>query len=288
MSAPVAAGAPVRDAVRAVTGALKAAGIDAAGLDARLIVMHAAGLSHEDLLREPGRVLTDAQAATIDAHLRRRAAREPLARIFGRWQFHGLEFTLSPDTLVPRPETEMAVTRGAALMAGVDAPRIADAGTGSGCILLALLDAVADATGVGIDLSEGAVATARANAAALGLEGRAAFAVGNWLEDVEGPFDLVVSNPPYVMRGDIAGLEPEVRLHDPRAALDGGEDGFDAYRVLVPQAARVLKSGGWLVLETGSSQHKMVMTLLQDAGLMRIESMSDLAGHERILAAQRC
>ncbi|MCB1478290.1 MAG: peptide chain release factor N(5)-glutamine methyltransferase [Rhodobiaceae bacterium] len=279
--------ATVQEAVRAVARQLAAAGVETSGLDARLIVMSAAGMTHEDLLREPGRILTADEAGTVSRHAARRAAREPLARIFGHWTFCGLDFRLSAETLVPRPETEMVVERGIGLLAGVETPRIADAGTGSGCILLSLLHALPAASGVGTDRSAGAIETAGGNAEALGLAGRAQFAVANWLDGVAGAFDLVVSNPPYIESGDIAGLEPEVRLHDPLAALDGGGDGFDAYRALIPQATARLKSGGWLVLETGSGQHKMVTYLLQNAGLANIGDDYDIAGHERVIRAQK-
>ena len=279
--------ATVQEAVRAVARQLAAAGVETSGLDARLIVMSAAGMTHEDLLREPGRILTADEAGTVSRHAARRAAREPLARIFGHWTFCGLDFRLSAETLVPRPETEMVVERGIGLLAGVETPRIADAGTGSGCILLALLHALPQASGTGTDQSAVAVDTARKNARALGLDGRARFATTNWLDGINGVFDLVVSNPPYVMSGDIAGLEPEVRLHDPPAALDGGRDGFDAYRILIPQAAERLKPGGWLVMETGSGQHNMVTSLLQDVGLVNIGTGRDMAGHERIIQAQK-
>ena len=277
----------VQETVRAIARRLAAAGVETSGLDARLIVMHATGMTHEELLRTPERMLSEAESEAASLHAARRAAREPLARIFGHWNFHGLEFSLSAETLVPRPETGMVVETGIGLLAGVEAPRIADAGTGSGCILLSLLHALPTATGIGTDRSANAIATAETNARALGLDGRARFAVTDWLEGIDGNFDLVVSNPPYIESGDIAGLEPEVRLHDPRAALDGGDDGLDAYRDLVPQAAARLKAGGWLVLETGSGQHKMVTSLLQDAGLANIGSDHDIAGHERILRAQK-
>ena len=287
MSPANSASPNTQSAVRAVARRLAAAGVDTSGLDARLIVMHATGMTHVELLREPERILSPGEAETVSRCAGRRAAREPLARILGHWNFFGLEFSLSAETLVPRPETEMVVEAGIELLAGVHAPLIADAGTGSGCILLALLHALPQASGTGTDQSAMAVDTARKNARALGLDGRARFATTNWLDGINGVFDLVVSNPPYVMSGDIAGLEPEVRLHDPPAALDGGRDGFDAYRILIPQVAERLKPGGWLVMETGSGQHNMVTSLLQDAGLVNIGTGRDMAGHERIIQAQK-
>ncbi|KMO27620.1 SAM-dependent methyltransferase, partial [Methylobacterium tarhaniae] len=172
-------------------------------------------------------------------------AGEPVARIIGAWEFWGLPFGLSSDTLVPRPDTETLVEAALGLGLGPDAPhRLADLGTGSGCILVALLTEWPQAVGLGIDRSPGACVTARANAARNGVADRAAFAVGDWASALSGPFDVVVANPPYIASEVIAGLSGEVRDHDPRLALDGGADGLDAYRTILAQVPRLLAPGG--------------------------------------------
>ncbi|MFN0264769.1 peptide chain release factor N(5)-glutamine methyltransferase [Tepidamorphus sp. 3E244] len=287
MTGPATSGMDVGRLVRQVTASLNESGIDTAGLDARLIVMRVCGLTREDLLRDPGRAVGVDALAEIARMTDRRAKREPLARIFGEWRFRDFTFALDADTLVPRPETELLVETALQLVGERGACRIADLGTGSGCILLSLLAAMPEAQGVGTDISEAATIRAQANARLLNMTGRAQFAATSWLDGIIGPFDLIASNPPYIRTGDIADLEPEVRDHDPQRALDGGEDGYEAYRQLIPQAAAKLKPGGWLVLETGTGQHAEVADLLRAAGLTGIEGRNDMAGHERVSLARR-
>ncbi|MCC0016650.1 MAG: peptide chain release factor N(5)-glutamine methyltransferase [Rhodobiaceae bacterium] len=281
------AGTSVGAAVRQLTRQFTAAGIDSAPLDARLLVQHAAGLAHEDLLRDPAALLSPATMQTLAGLAARRAAREPVARILGHAPFLDLDLVLSAETLMPRPETELLVETCVGLLSGEPAPLIADAGTGSGCILLGLLATLPHARGIGIDCSEGALDVARGNARRLGLAQRCDFVAGDWLAGHEKIFDLVVSNPPYIRSGDIAALAAEVRDHDPRAALDGGADGLDAYRMLVPQAAGVLREGGFLALETGTGQTAAVMELMRTAGFGSLHVAHDLAGHDRIVSGQR-
>jgi release factor glutamine methyltransferase len=278
---------------RAVEDRLGRAGVDTPGLDARLLVQHALGLEREALVTRAANVLTAGKVALVDALAARRAAREPVSRIVGRRGFWSLDLALDPATLDPRPDTETVVE--AVLKTVPDrnaALAIIDLGTGTGCILLALLDELPNATGLGIDLAPGAVATATDNAARHGLGERARFAPGDWNADdwdeelPAGRFDLVVSNPPYIPTGDIATLAPEVRRHDPFAALDGGADGLKAYRVLAPRIARLLRPGGVAALEVGAGQAAAVAGLLAAAGLTPDGVFCDLGGIERCVRAR--
>ena len=280
---------------RAAAQALKAAGAPSAGLDARLLLAHACALSHEALVAQPERALSRREHDRFARLLRRRMAREPVSRILGRRSFWRHDFAISPETLDPRPDTEIVVETALALTAenaiADGAPAIADLGTGSGCILLSVLGELPNAWGVGCDLSAPALAQARANARALGLEGRAAFVRAAWLAGLAGAFDLVVANPPYVPSGEIGALSPEVARHDPRLALDGGRDGLDAYRAIIPSLRRVLRPAGWAVLEVGQGQAAPVRRLLADAGF-RTEGRgyrenADLGGRIRCVAAMQ-
>ncbi|MEX0852682.1 MAG: peptide chain release factor N(5)-glutamine methyltransferase, partial [Bauldia sp.] len=254
-------------------------------LDARLIVAQAAGLDPGEVaLRDDEAVAAEAAAVAM-AFALRRIAGEPVARILGHKEFHDLDFTLSPETLVPRPDTETLVDAALAAVErqwGRDAPiLIADLGTGSGAILLALLTELPNARGLGTDVSMGAIVTARDNARRLGLTSRAAFAVGDWLEPVGSPVDVVVANPPYIESGTIARLEPEVRDHDPRRALDGGADGLAAIRAIVSALGRVLGGDGVGLIEIGAGQRQQVESLAAAAGFA-IRFERDLAGIDRV------
>jgi len=247
-------------------GAVRLEGIaDKPRREARLLLAHALGLTQSDLIRDSGRPIN---TAAYDDLLNRRAGHEPLALIVGRREFWSLSFAVSPATLIPRPDTETLVEAALARFAGRAAPRrILDLGTGTGCLLLALLTEFPSAFGIGLDVAPEAAALARANAARLGLGARAAFAVADWTDSVLGRFDLIVSNPPYIREGDIAGLMPEVAHHEPRRALDGGADGFDAYRAIVPRLAHHLEPDGAAVLELGVGQANYVAGLARNAGL---------------------
>ncbi|SFV12299.1 [protein release factor]-glutamine N5-methyltransferase [Methylobacterium sp. 174MFSha1.1] len=261
---------------------LAARGIATAALDARILVEEALGITATDLALRGDEPVGQEGAERLGAYLARRAAGEPVARIIGAWEFWGLPFGLSPETLVPRPDTETLVE--AALSLRPDDPRrIADLGTGTGCILVALLTEWPRAFGLGIDRSVGALRTARANAARNGVAERAAFAAGDWAASLAGPFDLVVANPPYIASDVIAGLSGEVRDHDPRLALDGGPDGLDAYRIILAQVPRLLAPGGHLLVEIGYDQEEPLRRLAAAHGLCP-QVRRDLAGHPRVVA----
>lgn len=271
----------------AVRAELVAAGIDGAGGDASLLVAAALGLDRAGLIARPDRLLTSSEIATIDALIARRAAGEPVARILGRREFWSLELAISPAVLDPRPDTEILVETALRALPDRAAPwRIADLGTGSGAILLALLSELPQAQGVGIDRSTAALAIARANAGRLGYGARTRFVEGNWLAGLTEVFDIVVSNPPYIATGEIAALAVEVRDHDPHLALDGGVDGLNAYRAILATLPGRLAPGGILAMEIGATQAQAVDRLCRDAGLKPENPVKDLAGHERVILAR--
>jgi len=281
-------GMTIAEARRALANTFREANLDSPELDARLLVGHALGLDHTTLATAASRELDAAAAAALAAFVTRRLAREPVARILGTKEFWGLPLRITQATLVPRPETETVVDVAlAAIDAGgsrARALRIADLGTGSGAILLALLSELPCAFGIGTDLSHEALGVARVNAIRLGLSARAAMVVGDFGAPLASGFDLVVANPPYVASGDIAGLSPEVR-HDPQRALDGGADGLAAYRAIAADARRLIKPLGHLVLELGASQATAVAKLLRMAGLTPARPQPDLNGIPRALSA---
>jgi release factor glutamine methyltransferase len=275
---------------RALARSFRQAGLATPELDARALVGHALGLDHAALASQSARPLTAAQTQAIERAATRRLRREPVARILGEKEFWGLTFELNAATLVPRPETETVVEAALAALDGRQARSqplaIADLGTGSGALLLALLTELPQARGVGTDVSAAALGCARANAAALGLAGRAAFVAGDYGAALNGPFDLIVSNPPYVAHAEIAALAPEVRDFDPLAALDGGPDGLAAYRTIAASARRLLAPDGLLVLELGIGQLAAVERVLTHAGLTIAAAKPDLAGTPRALVAK--
>ncbi|MEO3434732.1 peptide chain release factor N(5)-glutamine methyltransferase [Inquilinus sp. CAU 1745] len=274
--------------IAAIAGDLARAGIPDARIDARLLVGHALGLDRAGLLSSANRIVGPAELERIERLAARRLRREPVSRILGSREFWSLDFLLSPATLDPRPDSETIVEAALALSPDRDAPlRVLDLGVGTGCLLLAILSERPNAFGIGLDRSAEAAATARANAARLGLAGRAAMAVGDWGTPLEGTFDLIVSNPPYISAGDLGGLEPEVTLHDPPLALSGGRDGLDAYRAIAAQAPRLLGPGGWIVLEAGKGQAGDVSALLADAGLADIGVRNDLSSVPRAVFGQK-
>lgn len=287
----MAAARTLGEAVAAAAGRLAGAGIEDARRDARLLICRLLGAGPELLLARPERALSPEEAARIEAAVARRVAREPVSRILGEREFWSLPFGLNAATLDPRPDSETLVAAVLAALPDRAAPlTLLDLGTGSGCLLLALLSELPNATGCGIDISAAAVEQAAANAARLGLAGRARFLCHSWaggLAIAAAGWDVVVSNPPYIASGEIAGLDPEVAAYDPPAALDGGADGLAAYRALIPAAAEVLRPGGLVALEIGRRQAAAVEALLGEAGLAVLERARDLAGVERCLLAAK-
>ena len=274
-----------RAALKEAVVLMKAAGLDTPVLDARLIVQHALGISWDTLYLKDDQPLGAEEKARLESELSRRAAHEPVSRIVGRRHFWTLDLAVSPDTLDPRPDTESLIETVVQTIPDRTQPlRILDLGTGTGAILLALLAEYPNATGLGIDRSEGALNVARTNADSHGLSPRAAFAAGNWAEGIEGPFDVIVSNPPYIESRHLPGLPPEVRDHDPALALDGGADGLDAYRAILPAVPALLGPGGLVVFEIGEGQGEDVTRIARENGLAQAGSRKDLGGIERALS----
>jgi len=279
----------VVQARRALTDAFRQAELDSPELDARLLVGHALGLDHTALTIDSGRSLGGDAVHVLVALAARRLEREPVARILGVKEFWGLPLRINEATLVPRPETETVVE---AALAAIDsagprtrALRIADLGTGSGALLIALLTELPNATGIGTDVSRGALAVAGDNASRLGIAARTEFTICDFGAELPGRFDLVVSNPPYIASADIDTLSPEVR-HDPRSALDGGADGLNCYRAIAGQAQGLLKPDGDLVVELGIGQEPAVAKLFRGVGLIPSPARPDLLGIPRALRAR--
>ena len=264
---------------------LAAAGVESAALDATLLLCAATAERREAVMAYPERPVSTGAADAYRVMIDRRAAREPVSRIVGKREFWGLDFAVAPPVLDPRPDTETLVRAALDWLEYRQSSRIVDLGTGSGCILLALLHERPEDTGIGIDVSQAALAVARANADALGLSPRASFVTGDWTRGLRAASaDLIVANPPYIPSGVIAGLEPEVRDYDPAGALDGGPDGLAAYRVIAADLARVLAPGGSALLEIGAGQEDDVAALLGNAGLGAVQRFPDLSGRVRCLS----
>jgi release factor glutamine methyltransferase len=280
----------VADARRALAAKFHAAGLDSPDLDSRILVGHALGLDHAALAAAAARRLGADEESAIAALAGRRLTGEPVARILGYKEFWSLPLRVDAATLVPRPETETVVE---AALAAIDAGgprarklRIADLGAGSGALILALLSELQNAFGVGTDTSTKALVVARDNARRL-AQTRARFVACNMAAALRGPFDAIVSNPPYIASGDIAALAPDVRDFDPHLALDGGTDGLDFYRAIAAAAPALLAPGGVLVVELGIGQAEPVAHLFAAAGLAPSPPHPDLNGTPRALVARK-
>jgi len=280
------------DGVQVATAhAFRDAGIETPSLDARLLLCLATGLSHEALIAHGQEPIAPDEAARLAGYVTRRLDGEPVSRIKGSRDFYGRDFLIDACTLDPRPDTETLIDAALDTVARngwKDRPlKLLDLGTGSGCILLTLLAELPQAEGVGTDISEEALRVAGENAHRLGIANRARFLAADWLDGVEGAFDLILSNPPYIPTCEIEGLAREVAGYDPRRALDGGADGLDAYRRIAKGAAASLAPGGQLLVEIGASQADAVLALLREAGF-GVEEDSvrwDLAGRPRCIVA---
>lgn len=277
----------LQEALNSFQNQLQKAGVDNPVLDTRLLVAHALGCDRVSLIANPERVLTDEEHAAIATLIERRAQREPVARILGAREFWGLPFGLNEATLEPRPDSETLIEAALQCARERGAPQtILDLGTGTGCLLLSLLHEWPHAFGLGIDQSDRALEQATINAETLDLADRVRFQKGNWLDGIDARFDLIVSNPPYIPDADIEWLEPEVKNHDPMAALGGGADGLEPYRLIIPSLTAHLNDGGAVFFEVGMHQAPNVATLLEKAGLTDITTTRDLGGVERIVGAR--
>ncbi len=276
--------------MRDAATALSAAGLDNVRLEARLLLSRAAGLSVEQLIAHGNEAAPAAVAVTLRELTARRIQREPMAYILGEREFWGLSFKVSPDVLVPRPDSETLIEAALALMPDRHRPwHILDLGLGSGCLLLTLLHEFPAARGVGLEVSPPALAVAEANAAALKVQARARLILGDWREPgwvdrLGGPFDLLVANPPYIEAADIEGLMPEVSRFEPRLALDGGFDGLAAYRIVAAAAPRLLSPGGRVLLEVGLGQAAEIYGIFQGTGLVAEPAWKDLGGIDRVVS----
>jgi len=267
---------------------LKNVQIDQPAIDARLLLEVAADVTRTDIITDPYRVLTEAQMATLDDFLNRRARREPVSHIIGRKGFWKILLQVNKHVLTPRPETEVIVDEVLKAFPEQMPFNMLDLGVGSGTILLAVLAERPAAKGLGIDVSEEALAVARENAANLDLAGRTALLRGDWTNGLgDDSFDLVVSNPPYIATEVIETLEPEVRDHEPRLALDGGPDGLDAYRFLAGEILRVLKPGAMFAVEIGYDQSQAVETLFRQAGAQNVRTVKDLSVNDRVVTGTK-
>jgi release factor glutamine methyltransferase len=270
-------------AYRMLAWRLRQAGVPNAELDARLLVQAATGADDIEMIREPGKPVGEEEEALLAKYEKRRLGREPVSKILGLREFWGLSFAVTKATLDPRPDSETLVEAALKYLRGIERPRLLDLGTGSGCLLLALLASRKDAQGLGVDVSPDAISVARNNAERLGIGMRASFEVSDWTDMDPASFDLVISNPPYIASAEIEGLEDEVRLFDPRLALDGGEDGFDAYRSLAHLLPRFMTPQAHAVIELGTGQAAEACAMFSGHSLEIVEIANDLAGMSRAL-----
>ncbi len=278
----------LRDALNRAAMRLRESGIAEPWMEARLLLEAASGLSAVDQISDPDRSLDEATATAFEALVERRASREPLVYILGEKEFHGLAFTVSSDVLTPRPETEILVELVRECLPDPTAPlRILDIGTGSGCLLVTLLTLCRGAFGVGTDLSFPALRIARHNAERHEVGERAGWVCCRWADALRGPFQVIVSNPPYVTTSELAVLQPEIREHEPRLALDGGPEGLDAYRALAHEIPPLLAEDGIAVVELGRGQGGAVAGLMREAGLEIVEIRPDLAGIARAMLLRK-
>jgi len=275
--------------MRLLAEAFTRAGIDDATIDARLLLCAAAGFDHSALIRDPDLPIEEEAAERALAMARRRLAREPVSRILGERSFWSFDLLVTPAVLDPRPDTETVVDGALEVLAERqgEALSILDLGTGSGALLCALLDVFAQAQGLGVDISKEACAVARENLARCELAPRGQVRQGSWEAGLPGPYDLVVSNPPYIESAALAGLDPEVQFYDPPLALDGGPDGLTAYRDICALLPALVAPGGFAIFEVGQGQAEVVAALLASQGFADVRAKRDLAGVERAVMGQR-
>jgi release factor glutamine methyltransferase len=280
----------VAAALAAARTELRSKGVDSAPIDARLLLAWSTGQDQPWLLAHPEQPVSLDAAIRFREAVARRSAGEPVARILGVKEFWGLTFRLSPATLEPRPDTETlveAAVQEARRLCPAGNLNICDLGTGTGAIMVAILKELPQARGTAVDLAASAVEMARRNAQTIGVAARISFLVGDYSEVPDEPFDMVVSNPPYIESAALSGLAVEVRDHDPRLALDGGPDGLEAYRTILRRAARIVRPGGALLFEVGLGQADPVARIAEASGLSLALVRADLAGTPRVLVLRR-
>jgi release factor glutamine methyltransferase len=278
---------PLAQVLRQSRAFLAEAGIESPEMDARLLLEWVAGCDHLEVIRNPNREIGKDEHAALEAALIRRINGESVHRIIGRRAFFGIELNLSTETLEPRPDTESLVELALPFLqkriASLGIADIADLGTGTGAIALALLDQLPQLRAVGVDISVDALATARRNAAIANVSRRFAALSSDWFSALTGSYDMIISNPPYIPTDDIAHLQREVAVHDPVRALDGGEDGLDPYRIIAAGARRHLRPGGAVALEIGAGQKEEIEAIFRRENFLLDGVKQDFGGHERAL-----
>lgn len=274
-----------RDMMREAAGRLQAAGVDSPARDVRLLLAHALGIEPVEVIPRESDAVDPEGLTAFGQAIARRAAGEPVSRIRGWREFYGRRFIVTPDVLDPRPETELLVEQGVARLPRQG--RVLDLGVGSGCILVSVLAERPDASGVGVDISPAALAIARRNADMLGIGSRAAFIEGGWESAFETPFDLVLSNPPYIPDFDMPGLAREVVNYDPHVALTPGGDGLAPYRAILARLDSLLRPGGWIGVEFGRGQDDDIAAMMRSTGLEQVEVLPDLSGLQRAAFGRR-
>ncbi len=251
--------------------------------EARLIIEERTGISWLDIISKPDSIISDEQYSNIMSDIEQRLSGKPLSRIYGKREFWGLDFAISKDTLDPRPDSELIIEVALKHFPKSAPLRILDLGTGSGCILISLLSEFKESIGFGVDLSFGATKISKENAQKNHVEERSCFICGSWVDSISGKFDLIVSNPPYIMNQIIPTLSKEVRNHDPILSLDGGDDGLTPYTIIFPQLKKLLNKGGIALFEIGYDQEKDVMRLAEESRFMQRSVHFDLSGNPRVV-----
>ena len=277
----------IKEAKQFLIHAFKAAGLESADIDARLLLMHVTGLSHVDLISSASHILSDETADEIKSLSMRRISGEPVDHILGYKEFYGRRFKVTKDVLSPRPETEMLVDEALRIIGTHAQSRVLDLGTGSGAIIISILAESNLMAGTATDISEAALRIARENAQTHDVYERLKFIQGSWLDFIDAEYDLIISNPPYISHADILTLQEEVKGFDPDLALSGGGDGLEAYRAIISNVTARLSTSGKVLFEIGFDQAAAVSNLLKQAGLTNISVRKDLAQHDRVVMAEK-
>lgn len=275
-----------KNIVKQAVFALRGAGLEGADVDVRILLAHAENCTHVDLIIRANDDVSPPILALFNSYIARRIAHEPVAYITNKKEFWSLDFMVNDHVLIPRPETEGLVGRALEMIAGVKTPNIIDIGTGSGAVLISLLTERENATGTGVDISGEALAVAKQNAKNNGVDDRCLLLQSDYLQNIDGKFDLLVSNPPYISDAAMDGLAENVKAYEPTLALRGGEDGLHAYRQIIGQAGSVLNPKGAIVFEIGYDQGVAVCAMLKSADYSEITILKDLAGHDRVISAK--